>query len=86
MRTTIRIDDELYRRLKAHATASGRTVAAVIDDTLRAGLARTTETDDAELPSLPTYGGSGLIDGVEPDSNAALREVMDAGEPLDALR
>ncbi|WP_250578262.1 ribbon-helix-helix protein, CopG family, partial [Mycobacterium tuberculosis] len=32
MRTTIRIDDELYREVKAKAARSGRTVAAVLED------------------------------------------------------
>ena len=39
MRTTIRIDDELYREVKARAARSGRTVAAVLEDAVRRGLA-----------------------------------------------
>ncbi|MBO0866696.1 MAG: CopG family transcriptional regulator, partial [Mycobacterium sp.] len=40
MRTTIRIDDELYRAVKAKAARSGRTVAAVLEDAVRRGLSR----------------------------------------------
>lgn len=86
MRTTIRLDDELYRRLKARAGATGRTVGAVIEDTLRLGLDRTDAVARQEPDPLPTYGGSGVLDGVDLSSNAALRETMDADETVDALR
>ena len=35
MRTTLTIDDDLYRRAKAHAALSGQSVGAVIEDALR---------------------------------------------------
>lgn len=85
MRTTIRIDDELYRTLKMRAAASGRTVAEVIEDAVRAGLARD-DDGDADLEPLPTFEGTGVMPGVDVHSNAALRDAMDEGEPLDALR
>lgn len=86
MRTTIRIDDELYRTLKTRAAASGRTVAQVIEDAVRAGLAQEADAEDADLAPLPTFGGGGVSPGVELRSNAAAREAMDEDEPLDALR
>ncbi|MEO7837544.1 MAG: ribbon-helix-helix protein, CopG family, partial [Acidimicrobiales bacterium] len=39
MRTTIRIDDALYRQVKARSAAAGRTVASVIEDAVRRALA-----------------------------------------------
>ncbi|WP_234776485.1 ribbon-helix-helix domain-containing protein, partial [Mycobacterium tuberculosis] len=49
MRTTIRIDDELYREVKAKAARSGRAVAAVLEDAVRRGL----------NPPKPQGGGAG---------------------------
>ena len=84
MRTTIRIDDDLYRRVKARAATEGRPVAELIADALRVALAP--ERDDSrQLPELPTYGGSGTLEGVDLSSNADLRELMEADEPVDAL-
>jgi hypothetical protein len=37
VRTTIRIDDDLYRQVKAKTARRVRTVAAVLDDAVRAG-------------------------------------------------
>lgn len=85
MRTTIRIDDDLYRAVKAQAARDGRTVGEVISDALRARSQRLV-TAEAPLPPLPVYGGSGVLPGVDLSSNAALRDVMDAGAESDALR
>lgn len=85
MRTTIRIDDELYRRVKAKAARSGRTVAAVLEDAVRRGLT------SAEAPRPSRYvvrpsGSGGLRPGVDLSSNTVVAEVMDEGSSVDALR
>ena len=85
MRTTIRIDEALYRRVKAYAAETGRTVSAVIEDAVREAL-RPLGRPVAEPPPLPTSGGTGVLTGVDLSSNAALRDVMDADVGLDALR
>jgi Arc/MetJ family transcription regulator len=85
MRTTIRIDDALYRRVKELAAHSGRTVAAVLEDAVRAGLA-TREASADEVRALPTHGRGGTLPGVDLSSNAALQEAMDGEARLDALR
>lgn len=85
MRTTIRIDDGLYRRVKARAAAEGRTVAALIADALQVALDHE-PASSRPLPDLPTYGGSGTVDGVDLSSNRDLRDLMDGDEPVDALR
>lgn len=85
MRTTVRIDDDLYRRVKLRAAAEGRTVAAVLEDAVRVGMT---------IPQLPTAapfklvtaGEGGLRPRVDLSSNAALREVLDEGLALDQLR
>ena len=85
MRTTIRIDDELYRLVKQRAAATGRPVSAVLEDAVRRGIVENSPTEE-ELPALVTCGGDGLVAGVDLTSNAALREAMDGGESVDALR
>lgn len=85
MRTTIRIEDQLYRRVKARAAATGRTVGEVIEDAVREALRPRRAPKDGVTP-LPVFGGSGVLAGVDLSSNAALAEVMDEGTPGDALR
>jgi hypothetical protein len=85
VRTTVRIDDALYRRAKAFAARTGRTVGEVIEDALRSSLQPRRQTQ-AELPELPVFGGGGTMPGVDIADNAALRDLMDEDEPLDALR
>ncbi len=85
MRTTIRIDDGLYREVKARAARSGRTVAAVLEDAVRRGLTPTKHQARDSYTIRPT-GRGGLRPGVDLSSNAALAEAMDEDPPLDALR
>ena len=85
MRTTVRIDDDLYREVKAKAARSGRTVAAVLEDAVRRGLSPTGRTAGASYTVRPT-GGGGLRAGVDLASNAALAEAMDEDVAFDALR
>lgn len=84
MRTTIRIDEQLYRRVKAFAGASGRTVSEVIEDAVREALRP--RSPDREATALPVFGGSGVLPGVDLADNAALLDAMDDGTPLVALR
>ncbi|MGB3893582.1 ribbon-helix-helix domain-containing protein [Mycolicibacter sinensis] len=85
MRTTIRIDDDLYREVKALAARSGRTVAAVLEDAVRRGLRPQTREPKARYTVRP-LGSGGLRPGVDLSSNAAVAEVMDDHGSLDALR
>ena len=85
MRTTIRIDDELYREVKARAARSGRTVAAVIEDAVRRGLNPPEQRTGGRYVVRP-MGVGGLKPGVDLASNASIREAMDESIPVDALR
>ena len=86
MRTTIRIDDALYRKLKAEAARSGRTIGDLIEDAVRTALAQARRGDRQGVEPLRVHAGTGLIPGIDLTSNAAVREAMDEGVPLDALR
>ena len=85
MRTTIRINDELYREVKAKAARSGRTVAAVLEDAVRRGLAPSERRAGGRYRVHAT-GTGGLRPGVDLSSNTAVAEVMDEGTSVDALR
>lgn len=63
MRTTIGIDDDLYREVKVRAARSGRTVATVLEDAVRRGLAPSTQPQARRYAVLPV-GRGGLRAGV----------------------
>jgi hypothetical protein len=79
MRTTIRLDDELLRRAKRRALETGSTLNRVIEDALRAALARVPGTRPHEAPDLPVSGGGGTLPGVDLDDTAALYDLLDGG-------
>lgn len=84
MRTTIVIDETVYRSAKAEAATSGRTVSAVIEDAVRSALIE--RPDTAEVPSLPVFHGTGVMPGVDLADRHALADLMDGESSLDALR
>jgi hypothetical protein len=85
VRTTIRIDDDLYRQVKAKAARTGRTVAAVLEDAVRRGLRPAEQSAASRYVVRPT-GRGGLRPGVDLSSNTAVAEAMDEGASVDALR
>jgi plasmid stability protein len=87
VRTTIRIDDDLYRAVKERAARSGRTIAAVLEDAVRAGLSPAPAWEGAPSRyTVPVTGSGGLVAGVDLSSNAVVQEALDRDAPLDALR
>jgi hypothetical protein len=84
MRTTIRIDDEIYRRVKQVAERSDRTIGQVIEDALQLALRPT--RNDIPIPALPVHGGSGVMPGVDLTSNRSIAEAMDEDVSFDAMR
>ncbi|MBU9762462.1 CopG family transcriptional regulator [Mycobacterium sp. TNTM28] len=85
MRTTVRIDDDLYREVKTRAARSGRTVAAVLEDAVRRGLER---DEPAKRPryTVQPLGSGGLRPGIDIAFNSTVAEAMDEGAAIDALR
>jgi len=77
--------EALYRRAKARAAERGQTVSALVEDAVRVALDSRPEESGTDRP-LPVFGGSGVMPGVELTDNAALRELMDGGTGIDALR
>ena len=85
MRTTIRIDDALYREVKQRAARSGRTVAAVLEDAVRRGL-NPADRGARSRFAVQASGSGGLRPGVDLASNAAVSDVMEEGDSLGAMR
>jgi hypothetical protein len=82
MRTTVRIDDRLLAEAKMAAASSGKTLNALIEDALRADLARRRASrSDQPEPELPTFSGGRLLPGVDLDDSAALLDRMEGIAP-----
>jgi hypothetical protein len=79
MRTTISISDSLLELAKKASYERRVSLGQIIEDSLRRTLmSRPKETLGALRPSLITYKGTGLKQGVDLDSSAALLDVMEA--------
>ncbi len=87
MRTTIRLDDDLLAAAKRRAAERSTTLTRVIEDALRAELARR-PADGRERVRLPAFGDPAetTLPGVDLDDSAALLDLMEAGLPLDKRR
>lgn len=79
MRTTINLPDDLMIQIKKVATTTHSTVTALIEETLREGLARRRHRRGATRPTLPTYGKQGPLPGVDIDDTASMLDVMESG-------
>ena len=86
MRTTVRIDDDLYNAVKERAARSGQTVAEVIEGALRHAMVARDASSADQLAPLPTFGGSGVLPGIDLASGVALRDAMEEDVGLDARR
>jgi hypothetical protein len=76
MRTTVTIDDQVFRDAKQQAAREGRTLGDLITEALRARLAL--RHARAEEPyRVLTYGQGGPHPGIDITNNAAVRDLMD---------
>ena len=66
MRTTIDINDELLRAVKAHAASERKTLKATIEEALRELLAGP-RSGVADAPSIPVFRGRGVQPGGRSD-------------------
>lgn len=73
------MDDELLEQVKVAAARSGRTLTRFIEDAVRHQLTLERAATASEVPGLLTFAGTGLMPGVDLDSNAAVLAVMDEG-------
>jgi hypothetical protein len=85
MRTTLSLDDDLYREAKKAAVDSGTTLTALIEAALRESLRRRPVAAHRRKNSrLPTFRGRGLMPGVDLDDSASLLDLMESRHPLKA--
>lgn len=85
MRTTMNINDDLYRRAKALAALRGCSVTSVVEDALRTALMEMdAPTQFRGLPVATQPGGP--LPGVDLHDSRSLQAMLDEGIPLDALR
>ncbi len=76
MRTTVRLDDDLFVAAKQRAAAERITLTSLIEDSLRRTLAlRLVESD--ERFTVSRFGDAAVLSGVELDDSASLRDLMD---------
>ncbi len=77
MKALVNIPDDLLQRATKLAAESGRTVAAVIEETLREGFDRQTERREEQRYELPILNLGPPLPGVDLDNSAALLDLMD---------
>jgi plasmid stability protein len=85
VRTTVRLDDDLYREVKARAAREGRTVASVLEDAVRVGMRRPADAEARPFVNRAS-GQGGLLPGIDLSDNSSLSEFLDADTPLEQLR
>lgn len=77
MRTTIRLSDDLLAVAKKRAADSGRTLTALIEESLREALGRRAPPASKTRIKLTTFRGNGLRKGIDLDDGRALADAMD---------
>ena len=84
VRTTVTIDDALYRRVKARAALEGTSVGSVMEQALRALLRDQALRVDAPL-DLPAFDCGPFMPGIDPlDTSALLDTVQSPGSQANA--
>lgn len=82
MRTTLNIDDDLYRQVKATAALRGCSVTSLIEESLRQALA-SSERSLLPLPvssRQPGFTEAFLASGIDINDTSAVLDLLDAGE------
>lgn len=86
MRTTISLDDRVYAEFKVLAARSGESVSSVIERAMRRYLLDRDAGPSEALPALPTMRSGGVRPGIDLDDMSRVREILDEGRPIDAIR
>lgn len=79
MRTTFTLDDDLAARAEEAAAREGTTLARLLEEGLRLRLQ--SSAPPGERPPLPVFdGGTGMVPGIDPLSNRAVRDALDEAD------
>ena len=76
MRTTVDLEEDTLRRAKVVAAENGMTLSQLVDDAVKAALARRTASVRTRV-ELPVFHGHGLRPGVDLSDSAGLADLMD---------
>lgn len=69
MKTTLVIDDTIFRRLKTEASREGTTISALVESALRIFFEKRRGGGKRKLPPLPTFdSGGALVDVADRDA------------------
>ena len=85
MRTTMNLNDDLYRQAKALAAVRGCSVASFIEDALRTALMEFEQPSAFRALPVSRQGGD-VMPGIDLHDSRSLHAVLDEGIPIDALR
>jgi hypothetical protein len=77
VRTTIQLDDEVFRAFKKLAAERGTSLAHEIEEALRSELTARAEAAQFERYQVPTFRGEAPVPGVDLNSNAALTDILE---------
>ena len=80
MRTTVRLSGTLLLEAKREAAKSGTTLTALIEESLRERLARSSASGPRRRVRLTTTGSGGLHPGIDLDDAASLLDAMEGVE------
>jgi plasmid stability protein len=77
VRTTIKLDDEVFRAYKQRAAARGTTFAEEVEEALRADLQSRRSLADEDPFEVLVFAGDGSRALIDIAGNRALQELMD---------
>lgn len=87
MRTTLVINDELYRRARMAAAERGATVTSVVEEALRVLLDTAVAHAPVDISGMPIDTEMSWVHpGIDINDNSALLDIMDEGVDINALR
>ena len=79
-RTTVRLPDDLIRRVKAKAASEGRTLTALIEEGLRRVISESPPCGRGGRVLAPVGSATGgVMPGIDLDDSAALQDLDDRG-------
>ena len=78
MRTTIRLNDDLFREVKSYSAKAGKSLNAFFEEAVRDRLNREMKPGKRSRLRLHTFKkGRGVQPGVDLNDNAALLDIME---------
>ncbi|MFM8350082.1 MAG: hypothetical protein ACKN9D_03360 [Actinomycetales bacterium] len=84
MRTTLNIEDSLYRLAKSTAAQRGCSVTSLIEESLRVAL-QSAPVSQRLPPLFVSRQAPGLVAAIDLSDNSAVRDLLDEADGGDAL-